>query len=112
MTYRVVLAGRPICRPDIMRSLDFIPGTEQEMVLGTDSGLGRMIWHGYLDMRQAQKSQKIAEDDWRKIRVPEDAKPENEIHKFREAIDLFCRFQAGEGRDNCNAVKDISPLPA
>lgn len=107
MKYVVTLAGRAICRPDVMRTLPFIPGTEQQVVLDTDSGPGREIWQGYLQMREQQKINPPSDDDWVKIRVPADADPANEIHKFREAIDIFCRFTAGEGRDNCNAVKEI-----
>lgn len=108
MKYNVTLAGRVICRSDVMRTLPFIPGTEQRVVLDTSSGPGLEIWRGYLQMRQNQKSNPLPDDSWMKIRIPEDANPENEIHKFREAIDIFCRFLAGEGRDNCNAVKEIS----
>jgi hypothetical protein len=107
MKYKVTLAGRVICRPDVMRTLPFIPGTEQVVFLDTDSGAGQTIWHGYLHMREEQKKTSLSDNDWRKIRVPEDGKPENEIYKFREAIDIFTRFLAGNGRDNCNAVKEI-----
>lgn len=107
MKYNVTIAGRVICRPDIMRMMPPIPNTEQKVVLDTDSGLGKIIWHGYLYMRECQKKQPLPDDDWAKIRVPEDSNPKNEINKFREAIDIFMRFQAGEGRDNCNSVVTI-----
>lgn len=110
MRYSVTLAGRPILgnsRTIDPGTLPFIPETEQEVTLDTDSGAGQVIWDGYLQMREAQKKQPLPDDDWMKVRVPEDADPKNEIHKFREAINIFLRFLAGESRDNCNAVKDI-----
>lgn len=111
MRYKVVLAGRAICRPDMMRMIDFIPGTEQTVEFDTASGAGQEIWWGYLQLRQDQKGKVLDDDDWRKVRVPEDSDPKNEIHKFREAVDLFFRFLAGEGRDNCNQVKSIELVP-
>jgi hypothetical protein len=107
MKYKVTLASFAICNPAIARTLPAIPGTNYQVFLDTASGLGRDIWFGYLQMRQDQKGKKLDEDDPYRIRVPEDGKPENEIHKFREAIDLFMRFLAGDGRDNCPAVEAI-----
>lgn len=107
MKYEVTLASRVICRPDIMRTLPFIPGTDRTVTLDTNSGMGRDIWWGYLKMRGAQKKNPLGDEDWAKIRIPECGDPRQEIRKFREAIDIFFRFMAGEGRDNCIAVKEI-----
>ncbi len=108
MKYIVAFARRVICRQDIMDTLPFIPDTERAEVLDTESGPGKEIWDGYLKMCREQKSAPPLDDShWYKIRVPEDSKPENEINRFREAINIFMRFLAGEGRDNCEAVKDI-----
>ena len=107
MKYRVVLAARAICRPDIMATMPDIPGTEQTMSLDTSSGLGKQIWHGYLGMRQEQKDRVMDDGDWMKIRQPESADPAREIHKFCEAVNIFMRFLAGESRDNCLVVRHI-----
>ena len=108
MRYNVILASRAICRKDMMKGLSFIPNTEKEIIMDTESGIGQEIWFGYLQMREAQKAHQLPDDCWHKVHVPEDSNPENEIHKFREAINIFFRFSAGEGRDNCLAVKEIS----
>ena len=107
MKYRVTLVGRVICRLDVMMTLPDIPGTEKEVVMDTGSGPGKDIWFSYLQIRQEQKGLEIADDDWAKVREPESDDPAREIHKFREAIDLFMRFLAEGSRDNCLVVKDI-----
>ena len=109
MKYKVVLVAKVICNEKTEREkgVIFIPGTEKDSVFDTDSGPGLEIWRGYLSMRETQKRSPLVPDDWSKIRVPEDAKPENEIHKFREAINLFFRYLADGMRDNCLCVKSI-----
>ncbi len=107
MKYRITLASYAICNLDIMRTLPSIPGTERKVVWDTHEGFGKEIWHGYLRLRDEQKGQNLSDLDWFKVRIKEDTEVENEIHKFREAINIFMRFLAGEGRDNCTQVKAI-----
>jgi hypothetical protein len=57
-----------------------------------------------------QEGLNLPDSDWRKVKEPADDKPENEIRKFREAIDIFLRFLLGEGGDSCPAVIGIEPV--
>ncbi len=104
MQYKIVLAARVICRPDIMDSLDFIPGTETpELLFDTDSGPTGEIWKGYLELQEQQKTQ-APTIPWLKVkRTASDL----EIFQVSEAMTLFSRYMAGEDRDNFNAVKHI-----
>lgn len=104
MIYKVTIAGYAICRHDMMRTLPHIPDTEQEKVFDTDSLEYKLIWDGYIELRESQKSKPVHDDEWSKVRVSEDGE---HIDQFREALNLFMRFLAGEGRDNCNQVKSI-----
>ena len=106
MTYDVTLASYlTTCDPDRNGP---IPGTENETVLSTESGLGLTIWHGYLEMRTRQNETGIkAGWPWAGIELT-DKDPEKD--NFREAINLFLRFLAGEGRDNCQRVYRISEI--
>jgi hypothetical protein len=107
MRYKVTFAQKAIMKGRAMSQMPFIPETEREVTFDTDSGPGQSIWTGYLQMRGWQQEKPLRDDDWRKIRVPADANPANEIHKFREALNLFMRYSAGDGASNCDVVKDI-----
>lgn len=100
MNYKVTVASYVLGHKD----LGPIPGTKVEKEFDTDDGIGQTIWHGYLQMRQLQKEKPLAENDPYKIKLTEKDK---EIDKFREAINLFYRFLAGEGRDNYVQVFSI-----
>jgi hypothetical protein len=104
MKYNVVLAAQAIRCPEA----GFVPGTERDMTLDTKSGLGKNIWWGYLEMREEQKKTPVPDDSPSKVHLPD---TESEQNKFREAINLFFRYLAGEGSDNCLVVKSIEPAP-
>lgn len=107
MKYKVTLAGYVICHihPD---EIGPIPNTDQEIILDINKEMGREIWWGYLMMRENQKKTGIkAGYQFAGIELSEN---DPEIDKFREAINLFCRFMAGEGRDNCNRVRKIEKI--
>lgn len=105
MKYDVTLASYVICGSH-PATLGPIPGTFQKVVLDTESGAGKEIWHGYLQMREQQKKTGV------KVGWPfagiEQTEKVTEIRKFAEAINLFFRFMAGEGRDNCHRVHTIT----
>lgn len=108
MKYRVTLDGYVIGGPALDRlNLPPIPGTTQVVELDPDDGPGQVIWHGYLQMRTWQEKEQRDPDDWATVKLKSDAP---EIDKFREAINIFCRFLAGEGRDNGNQVTKIEPI--
>ncbi len=90
---------------DAMR-LPPIPGTTKTMILDTNSGMGREIWYGYLQMRMEQKRQPTPPDsrNWNTVKQPETA---SEKIKFTEACNIFFRYMAGEGRDNGKQVTQI-----
>lgn len=92
MRYKVLIEGYPMLglAADKMH-LPAIPGTAQELILDTQEGLGKTIGEGYLRMQGIQGGTAV----------------NDERRKFREAINAFCRFLAGEGRDNCNQVTSI-----
>lgn len=104
MTYKVVFAGHAICREDLIDTLPPIPTTEQTQFFKVGSPAHEIIWKGYLELREAQKSRPRAEGDWGKVKVAETA---DHMLQFREALNIFMRFLAGEGRDNCNRVISI-----
>ena len=109
MRYKIVMAAVPILGSwEDQRTMSTIPGTEKDLLMDTASGIGKEIWFGYLSMRKEQKVNPPDNNSWWKIRVKEDNEPKNEIHKVREAVNLFFRFMAGEGRDNCLCVKEIA----
>ena len=104
MTYAVTLASYPICNlpPDTVGP---IPGTEHRIVMDTTVNIGKTIWHGYLQMREEQKRTPAV--GWSKILLTE---KDSELEKFREAVNLFFRFLAGEGTDNCKRVQLIEVM--
>ncbi|MBC7981591.1 hypothetical protein H7X65_00775 [Candidatus Parcubacteria bacterium] len=104
MKYKVTIAGYAICRPDIMFTLPPIPGTHQERIFDTNSPDYAIIWEGYQQLRSAQIKKPCKDGDWMQIKAREDAP---HIQQFREALNIFMRFLAGEGRDNCNQVVSI-----
>ena len=110
MKYRVTLASYAICNWELMRTLPPIPGTEKEVVWNTHDGFGSQIWRRYLQLREEQKGQNISDVDWSKVRIKEDREAENEIHKFREAINIFMRFLVCGNRNTCTQVKEIELL--
>ncbi len=95
MRFKVLVEGYPMLgsAADGMY-LPAIPGTAQELVLDTKDGLGKTILDGFLEMHGDQPNSVI----------------QDERGKFREAINGFCRFLAGEGRDNCNQVTKITEV--
>jgi hypothetical protein len=107
MRYNVILAGRPIVREDIIETMPFIPNTEQTIIFDTDSFPTKDIWYGYLQTREQQKGKNPDPMDWTTVKCKS---TDPEINKVRECINQFARFMAGEGRDNCNAVKLITLL--
>lgn len=109
MIYKVILAGYAICRPDIMCTLPSIPGTEEEETFNTESPEYEIIWGGYVELRESQKRKPCNPADWECVKVSENAE---HIDQFREALNLFTRYLAGEGRDNCKQVKSICVVPA
>jgi hypothetical protein len=110
MKCKVVLAARPILSDEeLLAQVGFIPGTDWVLELDTTNGMGADIWNGYLEMRESQKTSPPP-TPWAKIKVADDNNPEHEINRFEEAINIVMRFCAGEGRDNCLAVKSITRL--
>ena len=103
MNYQVILDSYAIGNERLAAlNLPPIPGTTLVMELDTESGLGKEIWWGYLQMRERQKKEP-AQFPYR-VTLAETAP---EIDKFREAINIFFRFLAGEGRDNGQQVTKI-----
>ena len=106
MKYQVILDSYPIGNERLAElCLPPIPGTTRVITLDTANGLGKEIWYGYLSMREDQK--KTPSVYPYKINQPETAP---EIDKFREGINMFFRFMAGEGRDNAQQVTQIEVL--
>lgn len=100
MKYDITLASYAICNPP---SNIPIPGTEKTLQLDTETGMGKIIWWGYLEMRTAQEKNPT-NDEAIRVKVPH---TQPEIEKFEEALNIFNRFMAGEGRDNCYRVQSI-----
>jgi hypothetical protein len=107
MRYRVTLAAVPVLRSTCGIQAMFVPGTDQVMELSPSTGLGNIIWEGYVEMREAQKKRPLSKDSLAKINVPETSDVAGQMDQFREAVDLFMRFLVGDGRDNCLKVKEI-----
>ena len=104
MRYKVTLDAYVIGGPALEQlPLPPLPGTTKVVELDTESGSGMEIWHGYLQMRQAQKVVQPS-DSWARVKLTE---KDSEIDKFREAINIFFRYLAGEGRDNGLQVTKI-----
>lgn len=91
MRFKVLIEGYPNLGPaaEAVR-IPAIPGTAQELLLDTRHGIGQTILSGFCEMRGIE-----AVDE------------ESESSILREAVDVFCRFLAGEGSDNCNQVTRI-----
>ena len=116
MRYEVILAAKPMIgnREDII-ALPYIPQTEQVVYLDTAQGLGQEIWYGYLHLREIQEAERQAgkgrdENDPYLVRIPESGDDADEPKKFAEAVNIMCRFIAGDERDNCNVVRRVRPL--
>ncbi len=107
MRYRVTIDSYVLTEHFDPLHLGPIPGTTTVAELDTDSGGGKDIWWGYLSMREEQKMSSLEVDDPYRVLEGED---ESEAVKFREAINLFLRFLAGEGRDNFRRVTAMQEL--
>ncbi len=94
MKFEITIAGRVRTGPGGKNlHLPNIPNTEQQLVLDTREGLGKVIFDGQLKMTRTKATT-----------------PEKERDVLRDGINAFCEFMAGEGRDNCNYVTRIQPL--
>lgn len=100
MNYKVTVASYVLNHTD----LGPIPGTIVEKEFDTNKGVGQTIWWGYLQMREGQKSKPLSMDDPYRVKLTEN---DSEKNKFREAINIFYRYLAGEGRDNYVQVLSI-----
>ena len=108
MRYEVTIDGYVLGGPALEAlRLGPIPGTTQKLILDTRNGAGQVIWDGYQEMLRAQSDQPTQSKDWTTIKTKPDAP---EIDRFQEAINIFCRFLAGESRDNCNRVTRMTSI--
>lgn len=108
MKYLVTLASYPIGIDPALTGP--IPSTLRDIAFDTDAEPGNLIWAGYLKMVEQQDAagKKVGWPPYTTINQPSDAP---ELVRFTEAINLFCRFMAGEGRDTCDRVHAISLIP-
>lgn len=107
MKYRVTLDAYVIGGPAMPKHLPPIPLTTIVMIMDTEdeTHMAKDMWDGYLEMREKQaKNPPKHKDDWATIKKTANDPPEQQ---FREAVNIFMRFMAGEGRDNCLQVTKI-----
>lgn len=108
MNYKVTLDAHVVGNEHLASlCLPPIPGTTRIVQLNPYQGAGKIVYDGYLEMFQDQKTHPASFPY--KINRTEGDK---EIYRFQEALNIFFYFVEGAaGRDNCTQVTRIEALP-
>ena len=108
MNYKVTLDAHVVGNERLAAlRLPPIPGTTRIVQLNPHEGTGKMVYDGYLEMFEDQKT-KPTSFPYKINRTEQD----KEAQRFEEALNIFFYFvEGGEGRDNCTQVTRIEAMP-